>query len=252
MRTGLARLCERAMAIMQLVCSNFLPKFQCSPSHKDLNDNAASADQSTIMTSTIIKTNLPGLERRRRRRAWRVCVCAKADFSGGNQKWWCEEDEKKLQLDKGSSGVVVPPPPPSPPKRKKRKRKERESLEREVLVPVLKIGLGSDPVLINLDWNLGFNPSSIPVQFFLTNRNQNWLILTCLALVLTLTSFLRMGVILQGGYIHLLFKSGRDPYKEGPSHLLLKRESDPYEQCSCCLKIKWMPKGRVLSLLRVR
>lgn len=69
-------------------------------------------------------------------------------------------------------------------------------------------------------------------------------------LVLTVTSFLRMGVILQGGYIHLLFKSERDPYKEGPSHLLLKRESDPYEQCSCYLKVKWISKGRVLSLLR--
>jgi len=42
-------------------------------------------------------------------------------------------------------------PPPAPPPPKKKKRKERE---REVLVPVLKIGLGSDPVLINLDWNV--------------------------------------------------------------------------------------------------
>jgi hypothetical protein len=78
MRPRLARLCERAMAIMQLVCSNFLPKFQCSPSHKDLMDNAASADQSTIITSTIIKTNLPGLDKRKEEgeeRAWRARVC---------------------------------------------------------------------------------------------------------------------------------------------------------------------------------
>lgn len=96
------------MAIMQLVCSNFLPKFQCSPSHKGLNDNAASADQSTIMTSTIIETNSPGLDKRKEEEGEEehgvcVSVCAKTDFSGRNQKWWCEEDEKKLQLDKGST-----------------------------------------------------------------------------------------------------------------------------------------------------
>jgi len=51
-------------------------------------------------------------------------LCAKADFSGRNQKWWCEEDEKKLQLDKGSSGVVLPT------KKKKKKKLERER-ERE-------------------------------------------------------------------------------------------------------------------------
>ncbi len=130
MRTRLARLCDRAMAIMQPVCSNFLPKFQCSPSHKDVNDNAASADQSTIMTSTIIKTKSPGLDKRKEEGEEEhgvcvcVCLCAKADFSGRNQKWWCEEDEKKLQLDKGSSGVVLPT------KKKKKKKLERER-ERE-------------------------------------------------------------------------------------------------------------------------
>jgi len=133
-------------------------------------------------------------------------------------------------------------------KEKKKKKLERErererEREKEVLVPVLKISLGSDPVLINLDRFASLKHSilvsilipqlsdPVPIQVFSYQSEPKLAIRTCLALVLTVASFfLRMGVILGGGgYIHLLFfKSERDPYKEGPSHLLLKSESDPY------------------------
>jgi hypothetical protein len=99
------------------------------------------------MTSTIIETNLPGLDKSKEEgeeeHGVRGCVQRRISVaeikSGGARRMkktcnWIKDHPVLFFLD---------------PKRER----ERER-EREVLVPVLKISLGSDPVLLNLDRNL--------------------------------------------------------------------------------------------------
>jgi hypothetical protein len=126
------------------------------------------------------------------------------------------------------------------------------------LVPVLKISLGSDPVLINLDAFASSKHSilvsilipqlsdPVPIQVFSYQSEPKLAIRTCLALVLTVASFfLRMGVILRGGgYIYTCSLRVRGiPTRRVLHTYSLRVRVIPIEECSCCFKVRWIPKG---------